>query len=65
LPNFRLPGDIAASRRYFDPDVIDSPIDVLPDGTVPVPSDGPGLGVRIVETRLDQATVRRMEIAEP
>jgi O-succinylbenzoate synthase len=65
LPNFRLPGDIAASRRYFDPDVIDPSIDVLPDGTVPVPSDGPGLGVHIVEARLDQATLRRMEIAEP
>ena len=62
LPNFRLPGDIAASRRYFDPDLIDPAIDVLPDGTVPVPADGPGLGVRIVESRVDQATLRRVEM---
>ena len=41
LPNFRLPGDIAASRRYYDPDLIDPPIDVLPDGTVPVPAEAP------------------------
>jgi O-succinylbenzoate synthase len=62
LPNFKLPGDIAASRRYYEPDLIDPPIDILPDGTVPVPGDGPGLGVRIVESRLDGATLRRLEI---
>jgi len=62
LPNFTLPGDIAASRRYYEPDLIDPPVDILPDGTVPVPADGPGLGVRIVESRLDGATLRRLEI---
>lgn len=62
LPNFRLPGDIAASRRYYDPDLIDPAIDVRPDGTVAVPSEGPGLGVRIVESGLDGATLRRLEL---
>ena len=27
-PNFSLPGDVAASRRYYDPDLIDPPIEV-------------------------------------
>jgi O-succinylbenzoate synthase len=63
LPNFRLPGDIAASRRYFEPDLIDPPVDVLPDGRVPVPADGPGLGVRIVESRVEAATLRARELA--
>jgi O-succinylbenzoate synthase len=63
LPNFRLPGDIAASRRYFEPDVIDPSIDVLPDGRVPVPAEGPGLGVHIVESRLEAATLRAKELA--
>ena len=63
LPNFRLPGDIAASRRYYQPDLIDPPIEVLADGTVPVPSDGPGLGVRILAERLEQATTRKVELA--
>jgi o-succinylbenzoate synthase len=58
LPNFSLPGDIAASKRYFDPDLIDPPIEVAADGTVAVPS-GPGLGVAIVRDRLDRATTRR------
>ena len=27
LPNFTLPGDVAASRRYYAPDLIDPEID--------------------------------------
>jgi O-succinylbenzoate synthase len=61
LANFSLPGDVAASRRYFNPDLIDPPIEVASDGTIGVPS-GPGLGVSIVETRVEQATLRRMVI---
>ena len=41
LPNFTLPGDIAASKRYFDPDLIEPPIEVAADGTIAVP-DRPG-----------------------
>jgi O-succinylbenzoate synthase len=58
LPNFSLPGDIAASKRYFDPDLVEPPIEVAPDGTIGVPT-GPGLGVTIREDRLEAATVRR------
>ena len=61
LPNFTLPGDIAASRRYYAPDLIDPPIEVAPDGTVAVP-DGPGIGVRPVPERIEQATLRRIEL---
>jgi O-succinylbenzoate synthase len=55
LPNFTLPGDIAASKRYFVPDLIEPPIEVAADGTIAVP-DGPGLGVSIREDRIDAAT---------
>jgi o-succinylbenzoate synthase len=58
LENFSLPGDVAASKRYFNPDLIDPPIDVAPDGTIGVPR-GPGLGVSIVGERLDRATLRQ------
>ncbi len=58
LPNFSLPGDVAASTRYFNPDLIDPPIEVAADGTIGVPR-GPGLGVSIVEERVERATVRR------
>jgi O-succinylbenzoate synthase len=56
LPNFSLPGDVAASRRYFDPDLIEPPIEVAADGTIPVPT-GPGLGVTIRDDRVDRATL--------
>ena len=63
LPNFSLPGDIAASKRYFDPDLIDPPIEVASDGTVAVPG-GEGLGVTLREDRIDAATLRRQQFGK-
>jgi O-succinylbenzoate synthase len=57
LPGFTLPGDVAASRRYFVPDLIEPGIEVRSDGTIDVPA-GPGIGVAIVPQRLDKATER-------
>jgi O-succinylbenzoate synthase len=61
LPNFTLPGDVAASRRYFSPDLIDPEIEVRPDGTIAVPQ-GPGIGVTLVDERVARATVERLEL---
>ena len=61
LPNFSLPGDVAASRRYCEPDLIDPPIEVGSDGTIPVP-DGPGIGVHVDEERVERATIRCLEM---
>jgi O-succinylbenzoate synthase len=61
LPNFSLPGDIAASQRYYNPDLIDPPIVVAADGTIAVP-DGPGIGVHIVAERVDRATLRAVSL---
>jgi O-succinylbenzoate synthase len=61
LPGFTLPGDIAASRRYFAPDLIDPEIDVRPDGTIEVPR-GPGIGVHVVEDRVERASIDRLEL---
>jgi O-succinylbenzoate synthase len=57
LPNFRLPGDIAASKRYYVPDLIEPAIDIEPDGTITVPT-GPGIGVTVVRERVEKATER-------
>jgi o-succinylbenzoate synthase len=57
LPNFTLPGDVAASRRYFVPDLIEPPVEVASDGTIAVPT-GPGLGVAIDLERVARATER-------
>jgi O-succinylbenzoate synthase len=61
LPNFSLPGDVAASNRYFAPDLIDPEIVVRGDGTIAVP-DGPGIGVEIVADRVKAATEEYMEL---
>jgi len=61
LPGFTLPGDVAASRRYFAPDLIDPEIVVRPDGTIAVPA-GPGIGVNIVNDRVAHATIERLEL---
>ena len=64
LPGFSLPGDVAASRRYYEPDLIDPPIEVGPDGTIAVPG-GPGIGVHVVDARIERATARRLELRAP
>ncbi len=55
LPNFTLPGDVAASRRYYAPDLIEPGIEVRPDGTIEVPA-GNGIGVAIDRDRVQAAT---------
>jgi O-succinylbenzoate synthase len=55
---FTLPGDIAASKRYFDPDLIEPPIEVAADGTIAVPTS-PGIGVVIREDRIAAATLKQ------
>ena len=61
LPNFTLPGDVAASRRYFAPDLIHPEVEVRPDGTIAVPSS-PGIGVHLVHDRIASATHERLEL---
>jgi len=61
LPGFTLPGDVAASRRYFAPDLIDPEIEVRPDGTIAVPA-GPGIGVTVIPERVAAASVERLEL---
>ena len=61
LPNFTLPGDIAASRRYYAPDLIEPGIDVGADGTIQVP-DGAGIGVDIDWDRVTHATTETLEL---
>jgi o-succinylbenzoate synthase len=61
LPNFVLPGDVSASRRYWARDVIAPPVEVTPQGTIRV-TDSPGFGyaldldyIRSITTRQESA----------
>jgi len=58
LPNFRLPGDVSASDRYYHEDLIDPPVTLNRDGTITVPAS-PGLGFRIALDRVEKHTVRK------
>jgi len=60
LPGFTLPGDTAASARYFEEDLIDPPVVVSKEGTIAVP-EGPGIGHAIVWPRVERATSFREE----
>jgi o-succinylbenzoate synthase len=55
LPGFTLPGDTAASARYFEEDLVDPPVVVSAEGRVAVP-EGPGIGHAIVWPRVERAS---------
>ena len=46
LPNFVLPGDVSASRRYWKQDIIVPPVEVSPQGTIAL-TDAVGFGYDI------------------
>ncbi len=57
LPNFKLPNDLSASRRYYKEDLIDPSIELCGPGTIRVPEE-PGIGVHPVEERIRRATLK-------
>jgi O-succinylbenzoate synthase len=61
LPNFVLPGDVSASRRYWARDIIQPPVEVTPRGTITV-RDAPGFGYDIDREFLDSITVRQESV---
>jgi len=58
LQNFRLPGDVSASKRYWKEDVIDPEVQVSPDGTITI-RDDPGTGYAIKEDLIEKLTTRK------
>jgi O-succinylbenzoate synthase len=58
LANFSLPGDVSASRRYWDEDIIEPEVEVSSQGTIRVPS-APGIGYAPRIDRVESLTKRR------
>jgi O-succinylbenzoate synthase len=58
LENFSLPGDVAASRRYWTEDVIEPEVEVTPQGTIRVP-DSPGIGYTPRLDRIESISARK------
>jgi o-succinylbenzoate synthase len=58
LPGFILPGDVSASQRYWDEDIIQPEVEVTKQGTIQVPTS-PGLGYEVARKRVDSLTERQ------
>ena len=61
LPNFVLPGDVSASRRYWQRDIIAPAIEVALNGTIAV-SPAPGFGYEIDRDYLESLVVKKQDL---
>ncbi|HEX5873189.1 MAG TPA: o-succinylbenzoate synthase, partial [Pyrinomonadaceae bacterium] len=55
LPGFTLPGDVSASARYWEEDIIEPPVRVSERGTIMVP-ESPGIGFAVNLPRIEALT---------
>jgi o-succinylbenzoate synthase len=58
LPNFKLPGDVSASKRYWKEDIVVPEVEVSPRGIITV-SDKPGRGYELRPDLIEKLTVRK------
>jgi O-succinylbenzoate synthase len=61
LEGFTLPGDVSASSRYWEEDIIEPPVMVTAEGTIAAP-DGPGIGFEPSLSTIEKLTVRKETI---
>jgi o-succinylbenzoate synthase len=61
LAGFTLPGDVSASARYWEEDIIDPPVKVSERGTIIAP-EAPGIGFAVNLPRIEALTVRKETI---
>jgi o-succinylbenzoate synthase len=61
LPNFKLPGDVSASRRYWKEDIIEPEVEVSLQGTITV-TDKPGRGYNLRPQLIEKLTVRKQTL---
>ena len=58
LPNFKLPGDVSASKRYWKEDIIEPEVEVSPQGTIAI-SEKPGRSYALREGLIERLTERK------
>src|SRR6516164_2917605 len=61
LENFSLPGDVAASARYWAQDIVEPEITVSKQGEIAI-TDAPGRGYEVRADLIEKLTVRRETI---
>lgn len=57
LADFTLPGDVSASARYWEKDIVEPPVTVSPKGTIII-SPSPGIGFEVNEKEIKRLTTR-------
>jgi o-succinylbenzoate synthase len=62
LAGFTLPGDVSASSRYWEEDIIEPPVTVSARGTIAAPNK-PGIGFEVNSKRIEQLTTRKETIS--
>jgi O-succinylbenzoate synthase len=63
LPNFTLPGDVSASKRYWKEDIVEPEVVVSDKGTIAI-KDEPGMGYRVKSDLIERLTVRKKTIRQ-
>ncbi len=58
LPNFHLPGDVSASKRYWAEDIVEPEIEVSQQGTITVSNEA-GRGYEVKKDLIERLTVRK------
>ena len=58
LEGFTLPGDVSASARYWEEEIVEPAITVSGRGTISAP-EAPGIGFAVRQRRIDALTVRK------
>ena len=61
LPGFVLPGDISASERYYEKDIVDPPIRLGQNGRIDVPQEA-GVAGRVDAREVEERTLTTFEI---
>ena len=61
LPGFTLPGDVSASKRYWNEDVIEPAVEVSPQGLIKAPP-APGRGYEIRKDLIEKLTRKKTEL---
>jgi O-succinylbenzoate synthase len=61
LPDFTLPGDVSASKRYWKEDIIEPAVEVSSQGFITVPQI-PGRGFALKTDLIEKLTVRKQTL---
>lgn len=61
LSNFTIPGDVSASSRFWERDVVVPEVDLIRPGILAVPA-GAGIGHEVCERTLDEWTVKKLTL---